>query len=234
VTEKGATRQIAKVYYGELAQNTKPPKGAFRYLANKVREVCERELRGPQDVMDYIQRVAKHCADQGRFLEWPSPSGFPVSNRYQVPNMVTVTCLRGSVRVAEHDIADGVTDEIDHDGVKFAAAPNFVHSLDAAHLVKTVNAAVSEGITDLLTVHDCFYCLAPQATRLQKIILAELTNLYLNNPLAELRKCAPDIPAPDKGVLLTGHVTSGYDRDGPINPTHPLSLLKLADFAFDA
>ena len=115
-----------------------------------------------------------------------------------MPNIVTVKYKRGSFRV-EHDIADGVKDEIDYDGVRYAAAPNFVHSLDAAHLIKVVNAA--EGI-DLLTVHDCFYCLAPQATRLHEIILAELANLYRDNdPLEDLRSRNGYIrPVPPKGT----------------------------------
>jgi hypothetical protein len=206
VTPAGATLQIAKVY-GSFRLNAKPANGAFRYLADKVLEACALDLSGPKRVMDYICAAAEHCANENRFLEWTSPSGFPVSNRYQKPNMITVTCMRGSVRVAEHRVADGVTDQIARKKVVAAAAPNFVHSLDAAHLVKVVNAAVSEGITDILTVHDCFYCLAPQATRLHEIILGELANLYGNNdPLAELRirnVSVPDIlPVPPKGTLF--------------------------------
>ena len=232
VTPRGATRKIAKVYYGSLHQKVEPADGAFGYLARKVLEACALELSGPKRVMDYICAVADHCTDQGRFLEWTSPSGFPVSNRYQVPNIVTVNCMRGSVRVAEHEIADGVTDQIDHSKVLSAAAPNFVHSLDAAHLIKVVNAAVSEGISDLLTVHDCFYCLAPQATRLHKIILAELADLYRDNePLAELHSqnvSDPDIlPVPPKGVLM------GWE-DGTTWRAAPFSLefVKEAENAF--
>jgi hypothetical protein len=229
VTDYGATRQIAKVYES-FPKGAKPPNGAFIYLARKVREACEQVLHGPKRVMDYICEVTEHCAGQGRFLEWTSPSGFPVSNRYQVPNIVTVTCRRGSVRVADHNIADGVTDQINHSKVKAAAAPNFVHSLDSAHLVKVVNAAASEGI-DLLTVHDCFYCLAPQATRLHDIILAELIDLYRNNdPLAELRSrnvSDPDIlPVPPKGVFVT--IGKGWVEQIQI----PLDLLKEAKNAF--
>jgi hypothetical protein len=227
VTPTGATRQIAGVYRS-FPQNAKPPKGAFRYLANKVLQACELELSGPKRAMDYICAVAEHCASQGRFLEWTSPSGFPVENRYQVPNIVTVTCMRGSVRVAEHNIADGVTDQIDRNKVVAAAAPNFVHSLDAAHLIKVVNAAASEGITDLLTVHDCFYCLAPQATRLHKIILDELSNLYVNNdPLTELRSrnvSAPDIlPVPPRGTPV---------KDGSTRICFPPEHVKEAKNAF--
>jgi DNA-directed RNA polymerase len=207
VTPGGATLQIAKVYKS-FRQNEQPPKGAFRYLANKVLQACELELSAPASVMEYICDVAEHCTDENRFMEWTSPSGFPVSNRYQEPNITTVTCLRGSDRVARHNVADGATDEIDRNKVKSAAAPNFVHSLDAAHLVKVVNAAAHEGIMDMLTVHDCFYCLAPQATRLHEIILEELANMYRDNdPLTELRSrnigAGEILPVPPKGALVT-------------------------------
>jgi DNA-directed RNA polymerase len=151
--------------------------------------------------MNYVKDIAKHRAKQGRFLEWKSPSGFPVENRYQKPNNIRVECRSGSVRIT-HKIADGVTDKINKKKALDAAAPNFVHSLDAAHLVKVANAAVSEGISDILTVHDCFYCLAPQADRFHQIILDELTDLYRDNdPLEDLRSRNGYIrPVPTRGT----------------------------------
>jgi hypothetical protein len=212
VTPSGATKQIFKVYKS-LRRNEKPPNGAFLYLANKVLEACKLELPGLKTVMDYICDIAEHRTSHGRLMEWTSPSGFPVENRYQKLNLITVTCLRGEVRVAQHKIADGVTAEINRNKVKFSAAPNFVHSLDAAHLIKVVNAAAREGIMDLLTVHDCYYCLAPQATRLHEIILEQLDNLYRDNdPLAELRSrnVSGDIlPVPPKGTLITAGLRPG-------------------------
>jgi hypothetical protein len=185
VTPPGASDQIEEAYRG-LRKNAWPDKGGFRYLADKVLEACAMELRGPRAVMDRICDVARHCRDQERFMEWTSPTGMPVENRYQKPNTITVSCKSGDIRM-EHNIADGVTPEINRSKVLSSAAPNFVHSLDAAHLVKVVNAAASEGITDILTVHDCYSCLAPQATRFQDIILEQLDNLYAtNNPLADL------------------------------------------------
>jgi DNA-directed RNA polymerase, mitochondrial len=59
-----------------------------------------------------------------------------------------------------------------------AAAPNFVHACDAAHLMLTVNAAVAEGITSLATVHDSFGCLPSQAERFRQIILEQFVRLY--------------------------------------------------------
>jgi DNA-dependent RNA polymerase len=207
VTLEGATQQISTAFR-RLRQHSWPPNGGFRFLAEKVMEACELLLPGPAEVMKYVRALAQHCIDHGRFLEWTSPSGFPISNRYQVPNIVTFNLRRGSIRL-RHNIADGATDEVKLPKALDSAAPNFIHSLDAAHLVRTVNASVSEGIADILTIHDSFYCLAPQATRFNEIILEELAALYEGDPLAELRSqnvsdpSNPDLfPVPPKGTLL--------------------------------
>ena len=204
VTLEGATKQIAEAY-GRLRQNSWPDHGGFQFLAEKVLEACKLLLPGPTEVMEYVRKLTQHCIDHGRFLEWTSPSGFPISNRYQVENIVTVNIKRGSIRL-RHNIADGATGEVKLPKALDLAAPNFIHSLDAAHLVRTVNASVSQGITDILTIHDFFYCLAPQATRFREIILEELATLYKDDPLAELRKrnvSDPDLlPLPPYGTLV--------------------------------
>jgi DNA-directed RNA polymerase len=200
VTLQGAAEQIEEVYKGLRLEWRH--ESAFLYLAKKVLQACKEELAGPQEVMDHLVKVAKHCTAENRFLQWTSPSGFPVENRYRVPNEVRINCMSGSIRI-RHTIADGFTEEIDREQVKRSAAPNFVHSLDAAHLIKVVNAAANEGITDILTVHDCFSCLAPHAERFQKIITHELSEMYANNdPLLDLQSRNGGPAPPPKGMLL--------------------------------
>ena len=158
-------------------------------------------------MMKYIRALAQHCIDSGRFLTWTSPTGFPIENSYcEEHDVITVNLKRGEVRIRHDILPDGCTDKVKLPKALDSAAPNFIHSLDAAHLVRTVNAAVAEGITDILTVHDSFYCLAPQATRFRDIILEQLAELYRDDPLAELRRRNvgdPDIlPLPEYGLLV--------------------------------
>jgi DNA-directed RNA polymerase len=200
VTDYGACRQIAEAYYDLPFTNEKPPKGVFMYLARLDRQACKQELLGPKRVQDYIRRLAKYCLKHGRFPRWVSATGFPVENRYYTPNTKTVYCMTGSVRV-RHNVADGVTDQMNRKKVLSAAAPNFVHALDAAHLIKTVNAAVREGITNIATVHDCFFCLAPQAAQLHSIIPTELDGMYKNNQLEELLTSNVSGPIPEELAL---------------------------------
>jgi DNA-directed RNA polymerase len=188
VTLSGATKQIAEAY-GELRPNAWPDEGGFKYLAEKVLKACELLLPGPTKVMEYIRALAQHRMDQKLFLEWITPSGFPVLNRYHELNEPeTINLKTYGVRV-RHNIVLEFKSEIWETKTIFAAAANFVHSMDAAHLIRTVNSCVSEGITDILTVHDCFYFLAPQATRGREIVCKELGDLYgYNHPLTELRR----------------------------------------------
>jgi DNA-directed RNA polymerase len=68
--------------------------------------------------------------------------------------------------------------KIDRRKANNGVAPNFVHACDAAHLMRTVNAAVAEGITSIATVHDSFGCLPSRAARFRKIILEEFVRMY--------------------------------------------------------
>jgi DNA-directed RNA polymerase, mitochondrial len=83
------------------------------------------------------------------------------------------------------------------------AVPNFVHALDASHLINVVNAAVREGITSLAVVHDSFGCLAPQAHKLHLIIREEMAKLYdEHDVLTELQDAAgSSLPLPERGQL---------------------------------
>ena len=101
-----------------------------------------------------------------------------------------------------HVVADGVKSKILKGKSMNAAAPNFVHALDASHLVLVVNAAASEGITSIGVVHDSFACLAPQARKLRGIINSQFAEMYSRDVLDELRRAAGSTdPLPDKGSL---------------------------------
>ncbi len=37
-----------------------------------------------------------------------------------------------------------------------AIIPNFIHSLDASHLINLINNAIKDNFTPIISVHDCF------------------------------------------------------------------------------
>jgi DNA-directed RNA polymerase len=186
-TNRGRLEQITEIYRN-LFDGLEPKDPAGLYLAQKIKEVAEETLPGPTRVMRYIQKLTKHCSDKDRYLRWTSPTGFPVCNRYNEPNMQTINLVGPDGARVRHDIGEGVLPKIKKHKARSSAAANFVHSQDASHLIKVVNTAEKRGITNVLTIHDCFACLAPEARRFRIILKGQLADMYEDEPLVELRR----------------------------------------------
>jgi DNA-directed RNA polymerase, mitochondrial len=96
-------------------------------------------------------------------------------------------------------------------GAANGVAPNFVHALDAAHLLRTVNAAVAEGITSIATVHDSFGCLPSRAARFRRLIREEFVRMYTDHDvLAEVyEQAGVDLSDPDAKRMPSGPPQKG-------------------------
>src|SRR5262245_19768763 len=128
-----------------------------------------------RDARDFLEELAKQCAEAGKPLRWNTPLGLPVINRYHRPKMDRIHVpMRG--RRKRVNFVTGNEEGIDKTKAANAAAANFVHSVDAAHLQFVSLAAAAEGI-DMVAVHDCFGALAPRAARLNVIIREQLIRL---------------------------------------------------------
>jgi hypothetical protein len=186
VTHQGMVRQISEEYVELLCKHNLPYRqvldakgkqepGRYGYLADKARAAAITLLPKPAAVMRYLSALAAHHTYQNLSQKWTSPTGFPVGNRYHLPNEKTVNMFSGAERM-QYTVAEGCRPIVDQKAIR-RAAPNFIHSMDATHLIRVVNAAADEDI-EALTVHDCFACLAPDAERFNKIIRTQLSMLY--------------------------------------------------------
>jgi DNA-directed RNA polymerase len=130
--------------------------------------------------MEFLQSISTAMSEAGLYPQWTTPAGFPWTNRYYKPKTDQIRLYLDSFGGMSFRVllATGEEPEIDKKKAKNGIAANFVHACDAAHLMLTVNAAVSEGITSIVTVHDCFGCLASRAERFRKIIREEFVRVY--------------------------------------------------------
>jgi DNA-directed RNA polymerase len=150
---------------------------------------------------EYFRDCQEHLAKSNLPLSWINPTGLPISNRYFKPNIETVNIYRNGRRL-RFDVAEGELPIIDQNGALDSVSPNVVHSMDAAHVVRVVLRAAEEGIRDVLTEHDSYSCLAPQATQFNQLIRRELALLYhCYNLLAVLRRAAGLKWQPNLGEL---------------------------------
>lgn len=172
-----------KVLAGELDEH---PFGddngreAQTYLAKLVYEAICGIVTLPAEAMGFLQSCARALAHEGKALRWTTPAGLPVVNAYFEPTFARVRLWLHDASITLK-LATGDTKTVAKDKAANGIAPNFVHSMDACHLMLTTNASVAEGITNIATVHDSFGCPAPQAGRFHRIIREQFITMYENN-----------------------------------------------------
>ncbi|QHB42723.1 DNA-directed RNA polymerase [Vibrio phage VP-HS15] len=129
--------------------------------------------------MKYIKEVCTAIAKDNKPLEWMTPTGFIVKQAvYEVKEdkriktqMLGETFFRTSVR----------TDKIDPRRMASSAAPNFVHSMDASHLVLAVCAFEDNGITSIAVIHDSFGTHAGNTELLRLHLSGSFVQMYEEN-----------------------------------------------------
>jgi DNA-directed RNA polymerase len=132
-------------------------------------------------------------ADKEPVLTWSTPSGFPAGQAY-----FDYASFRVITRLAGTEVIKMVQETDDPDLNKHSAglAPNFVHSLDAAHLHMTAASFADASIdAGLAMVHDDYGTTAADSELLATLIRQKFVELYENNdPLADLRQRYPELP----------------------------------------
>src|SRR5437868_2018535 len=73
--------------------------------------------------------------------------------------------------------------EIDRTKQGSAIAPNIIHSLDAAAMMLTVQAALDEGINHFACVHDSFGTYAADTPTLARITREQFVQMYSSDVL---------------------------------------------------
>jgi DNA-directed RNA polymerase len=179
----GMSKGIAEI----LIERHGKSEGAGR-LAKAIEKAIKKLAPAAVKLRKLLRRLVRLYHGKNQSLRWFTPSGFPCVNAYHIADKVRVWSQTGKNRNLRHSftIIIGDTDELDLEAAQRAVAANFVHSLDAAHLHRVVVAAAKADI-HLLTVHDCFACLAPDAAKLNFIIRDEFVKMYeQHDPLREI------------------------------------------------
>lgn len=139
--------------------------------------------------MSFIQKLATTVSKNNQGLEWETPTGFIVEQKiYKTEARRVRTQLLGECRF----ILQEETDEVDAARMSTSSAPNYVHSMDASHLIKSINAFTKNGLDSLAVVHDSFGTHAGKTQKLRDCLLQEFVSMYETNWLEELKAKVED------------------------------------------
>lgn len=160
---------------------------SYRYLLhlnNLVWESINEIVVGAKRAMDWLHQVANACTAEKKPVEWRTPVGFFVRHAYPDQRSAYIRTAVGD-RYVVHRIREPLK-TLSRTKQRSALSPNFVHSLDAAVLVRAVNRMAELGVGQISCVHDSFGVPATQVDLLTQSLKAAALGIFEHNVLAEL------------------------------------------------
>jgi DNA-directed RNA polymerase len=152
---------MTKVYsagtftFGEQVKNkTGAPELESMWLARRINECFGDVAPGMLRAMAYLQEVSDVLTAENLPLVWRTPAGLLVQQERLKTESVKIETVTNNVRRARVFSRD--TDELSKTKQRAGVAPNFVHGVDASHMVFTVNALHAQGVRNFWMVHDSF------------------------------------------------------------------------------
>ena len=126
--------------------------------------------------MDYLQGVARAVSKLNKPLYWETPSGLPIKQGYKKYDTEQIRTLIGDTVIKMLTPKN----EVGYNKIKQAnsVSPNFVHSLDASALMRTVCASSERGVHSFAMIHDSYGTHAAEAEVLAKTLRETFVSMF--------------------------------------------------------
>lgn len=183
-------------------------KEIIKFAAETVWQAISEVVIAATEAMRWIKTAARQYAKESGmpYLQWMAPSGFLARiNKFDKVDCMVDTVLDGK-RMRMRYVKHGAN--LCPSSMSTSTPPSFVHSLDAAHLVLTMEEASRMGVTHLGVVHDSFSAHAADMELLNETIRVKFHEIYTEcDPLSLLKEafeegCEESLPElPKKGSL---------------------------------
>ena len=216
VTQVGAKNQVLEVleelgYPNDNMQRYK----AARYLSQQVIRGIGQLVSSASEIMHWLRACARLIAEKPHsdVVSWTTPMGFPVMQPYRKWKTVHMHTPLGAMVISIPDA--NVPAKIGKNYNSFP--PNFIHSIDASHMMMVATEAYRAGIT-FGAVHDSYWTHACDVDMLQKMIRTNFVQLHERPLIKELHQDFsnryPDLDFPDPpaqgSLALDVVLTSDY------------------------
>ena len=167
------------------------------YLAKLLVECIPQVAVEAVRIMEWLREVAGIIAKHNRGMMWVTPAGFVVLHENRKPKEVRLATADHTILVYQQDDKRKIDVRKQVDGI----VAHLVHSMDAAHMMRTINRLYAEGIRHFAMVHDSYGVHACDVDLLNRVLREEFVRIYsepvLQNFLDQQRKAHPGISLPD-------------------------------------
>lgn len=222
VSQFGMRDQIMQEFGKLTEKGEELPEVTFAdaiYLASKNHAAIGQVVVAARQAMNWLQEAAKVAASDGLPIRWVAPSGMLVLQDYRTIEGKRLDFEVSGVRYQLTLTYEGA--KLDRRKQGSGISPNFVHSLDAAHLMRTVGYCLDAGMSHFAMVHDSYGAHAADAEELSFQLRRAFVDQYEGHVLEDFRnqlmaQLPADVaekipPLPPMGTLdLSGVLESEY------------------------
>jgi len=186
VTKRGVQDQVFEDTKGlseELKFKDKP--NWTTPFADLLRDTMLEKLKGPATMLELFRNLAEKANIENRYLAWNVPlTNFSAVQEYNRLKKVEVRVqfCNKKKKGLQLVIQPEESGKLNKSKQLTGAAPNIIHSFDAAHLTLIVN----ESPFIVTTVHDSFGCHPGNMEDLFRVTREEFVRFYESDPLAQL------------------------------------------------
>jgi DNA-directed RNA polymerase len=127
---------------------------ASTFLAKVIWDSIGEIVHAATDAMAWLQKASRVASSEGLPIRWDTPCNFPVLQAYPEtrPFRIETKLLGSAFRPALYK----ETGKLDKNRQSNGISPNFVHSIDAAHMMITIDVAKQCEIYSFAMVHDSY------------------------------------------------------------------------------
>ena len=182
---------------------------ATAYFAEYVWQEIGETVPAARDAMKWLKSVAKAVTKAGNTLNWHTPLHFQVEQDNREVDQFQIELMLGkNVRYRPRLVEE--SERLDENAQMLGVSPNFVHSLDAACLMLTVNRALDEGIEDFAMVHDSYGVLAGRMDTLYMGLRQAFVDIYQHDVMDDfLAAVTKGLPEEEVAKLRAAMPTKG-------------------------
>ena len=156
---------------------------SIHYLSLVMYESIGEVVIAARQAMTWLQGVAHVVSQTGKAFSWTTPAGFLVHQHYKKQKVKQINTYWGEARLR---VKLGIVEDIaflDKAKQKMGISPNFVHSMDASHLMITINKCAKEGLSNLACIHDSYGTHAADTDRLMSLLREAFIEQYTQDVL---------------------------------------------------
>lgn len=148
-----------------------------RYLAELIWDAIGATVIKAREAMTFLQDTAAVLNKADLPIRWTTPVGFPVQQCYREQKGKRVKTRIGDSLIYL-TLNEEQPDKLAKAKQKSAISPNYVHSLDAAALMRTVCCCADEGILSFAMIHDSYGTHAADSERLAAILRTTFVGMF--------------------------------------------------------